>query len=60
MEKKFIGLTEAQGKQLAKKSGLDFRIMQLDEQKFFGSADFRLNRVNVHIKKGIITFAKLG
>jgi hypothetical protein len=57
---KYIGLSEEDAQQQIKADGLCSRIMGRDGESYFGTCDFRLDRVNLIISDGRIITADLG
>ena len=60
MIKKLIGLTLEQAKLLAAKEGKTIRVMAEDDQNYVGTCDYRIERINLGLKKGLVVEAWLG
>jgi hypothetical protein len=56
----FIGKTELQAIHLCVDNGFTYRVESEDGEKFILTADFRTDRVNVQIEKGIIVKSRIG
>jgi len=57
---KFIGLTEAQANTLAQENGYTTRVMSRNGERFCGTADMQMRRVNLTIENDLVTAAKVG
>lgn len=57
---KYVGLPEAEALQLIQADGLYHRIMGRDGESFCGTCDFRPDRVNLVITRGVVTTANIG
>lgn len=55
-----VGLTVAEAKQAVAERLLLFRVLSEDGQSFPATADYRLERVNVHVEAGKVTHADVG
>lgn len=55
-----IGLTKDAAIQFLTTNKIQFRIVQEDDRHYVGTADMKLNRVNLVIKNQIIVKADLG
>ena len=60
MEQKYIGLKLKEGIEKAKNEGFTFRLMREDDQRFFGTMDLRLDRLNFETDNGKITKCYVG
>jgi hypothetical protein len=60
MEKDYIGLLKKEAFLKAKNEGFIFRVMKEDDISFFGTTDFKLNRLNFEIKKDKIVDCYIG
>jgi len=58
--RELVGKTEEEARKFCEENKFKFRIVKKDGQNFLGTCDYRLDRVNVEIKDGIVTVAKLG
>ncbi len=56
----FIGKTELEAIHLCVDNGLAFRVESEDGEKFMLTADFRTDRVNVQIERGVIVKSRIG
>lgn len=57
---KYVGMTEEEAVQAIQAAGLKARIMCRDGQRYVGTCDFRLDRVNLTITQGKVTNATVG
>lgn len=60
MEKDYIGLSKKEAFEKAKSEGFIFRVMKEDGVSFFGTAEFRMDRLNFEVEKGKITDCYIG
>ncbi len=58
--RELIGKTEEEARKFCEENKFKFRIVKKDGQNFLGTCDYCLDRVNVEIKDGIVTGARLG
>jgi len=58
--KKLIGLTEAEAQKVAAEMGWQLRVAMRDGEAFMLTQDFRTNRVNLTITKGLVTNVVIG
>jgi hypothetical protein len=58
--KDIIGKTVKEAEEIAFSLGLTVRLTRLDEDKFVGTCDLRMDRVNVEIEKGKVVKAYVG
>lgn len=54
----FVGRTEASAGDLAKRLGLEYRVVERDEKGAAYSKDLVANRINVHVKDGNVVSAE--
>lgn len=59
-EKEFIGKTLEQASEICKHTNRDFRVIMEDGEGYIATMDFRFDRVNFEIEKGIITKVSKG
>lgn len=57
--KKVIGKTESDARKIAQESGYDSRVTVEDGIAYIVTADFRTDRVNFTLTKGIVTDASI-
>ena len=55
-----IGLTETDAVAKIKAAGMKSRVRVRDGQAFIGTADYRLDRVNLSVANNLVTGATLG
>lgn len=55
-----IELTEEEATRIIAHRGLQWRIIQRDDNKYIITRDFRRDRINLVIKEGIVTGATCG
>jgi len=56
----FVGLTEDQAQALAVERTLSLRVTRRDDIALVGTADFRLDRINIELDDGFVTQASIG
>lgn len=56
----YIGKNSAETIERLEAQGIPVRVMAEDGETFFGTMDYRPNRVNLEIEKGVITNAYAG
>lgn len=56
----YLGKTLKEVEKLLASEGKHGRVMRLDGKVFFGTCNYRLDRVNLEIDNGIVTNAWLG
>lgn len=55
-----VGKTKEEAANFCKANGYLPRVTKEDETNFIGTADFRLDRINLRIEKGLVTQASIG
>lgn len=55
-----VGLTMDEARQIVAQRPLAFRILTEDGESFPATADYRTDRVNVHVQAGRVTAADVG
>ena len=56
----YVGKSRAVAEQLAVQNGYTVRITRVDSESYPGTADFRLDRLNLEIDAGVVTSASAG
>ena len=56
----FVGQSEDDAAVIAKKNGLEVRVVERDGQQFPGTMDYRTDRVNIVVTDGKVTSATIG
>lgn len=54
----FVGLTETEAQALAKRIGLEYRVVERDEKGAKYTQELVANRINVHVKNGSVVWAE--
>jgi hypothetical protein len=55
-----VGKTEAEAGRLIKENDMKVRVTMKDGDYFIITQDLRFDRVNLHIKEGLVVSAKIG
>lgn len=58
--KDVIGLPEEEVRAGVKEAGGLFRVRSRDGQRYMGTCDLRMDRLNVHVVDGVVTEANYG
>ena len=59
VEQQYIGLTTAQARELARSSGVSFRVIKIDGERLAVTLDFVCGRINAELEDGLVSSVKI-
>ena len=60
MADQVIGQSLTEAEDLCQENGVKLRLVERDGEHFIVTMDYRTDRVNVHVRDGIVTDARVG